>query len=116
MGETATSPCANMLCLPALAGGRQMVGEAELLRVTADLYEAALVPQQWPLALANLAEFCGARWGVMGMFPRNGPPSTWHFPPPDPAIVTTFDARYNVPETNPAIPRLLAAPSGHILR
>src|SRR4051794_11033652 len=80
MGETATSPCANMFCLPALAGGQQMVGEAELLRVTADLYEAALVPQQWPLALANLAEFCGARWGVMGMFPRNGPPSTWHFP------------------------------------
>jgi DNA-binding CsgD family transcriptional regulator len=50
------------------------------------------------------------------MFPRNGRPSTWHFPSPDPAIVTTFDAHYNAPETNPAIPRLLGAPSGHILQ
>ena len=92
-----------------------MVGEAELLQVIAGVYEAALVPEQWPLALANVAELCGARWGVMGMFPRSAAPSTLHFPPPDPAIVTTFDTRYNVPETNPAIPRLLAAPSGKIL-
>jgi hypothetical protein len=93
-----------------------MIGEAELLRVIADIYEAALVPEQWPLALANVAESCGARWGVMGMFPRSGAPSTLHFPPPDPAIVSTFDTHYNVAETNPAIPRLLAAPSGKILR
>jgi DNA-binding CsgD family transcriptional regulator len=93
-----------------------MVGETELLRVIADIYEAALAPEQWPLALENVAEFCGARWGVMGTFPRSAAPSTLHFPPPDSAIVTAFDARYNVPETNPAIPRLLAAPSGKILR
>jgi len=93
-----------------------MIGEAELLRVIADIYEAALVPEQWPLALANVAESCGARWGVMGMFPRSAAPSTLHFPPPDPAIVSTFDTHYNVAETNPAIPRLLAAPSGKILR
>jgi DNA-binding NarL/FixJ family response regulator len=93
-----------------------MAEEAELRNVAAALYEAALQPEGWPSALSRFGDLIDGTWSVLGAFRRDGQAEfVIQDAAGDPAHFALFRDHYNQPQTNAAVPALLAADPGAIL-
>ncbi len=93
--------------------------EDRLLDAVGAIYEAALAPELWPDALSRVSQLCGAHWAIFSAIPFASSPSSAvsiQNPEADPEQLARMIARFTDPKNNPAIPVVLAAPPGRILR
>ena len=86
------------------------MGKDLFLDTVAAVYDAALQPEAWPVALSRIRDLLGATWPVMAAIRRTGETD---FIEQDEAgsndHLAFFRQKYNSPDTNPAIPRLIAS-------
>ncbi len=92
------------------------MGKDLFLGTVAAIYDAALQPEAWPAALSRIRDLLGGTWPVMAAIRRTGGTdfiaqdqegSNDH--------LEFFQQKYNTPDTNPAIPRLMASRQGAII-
>jgi len=87
-----------------------------IVDVAASMYEAALQPECWPEALSRLGQFLGSTWIVLGARHfAGGQDLVTQDRGSDAGQLALFTQKYNVPETNPAIPFLVARGPGAIV-
>ncbi|MGB6431170.1 MAG: helix-turn-helix transcriptional regulator [Candidatus Acidiferrales bacterium] len=86
------------------------------LDTVAAIYDAALQPEAWPVALSRVGDLIGGSWllmaairptGVSDFIAQDQHGTAEH--------LALFQQKYNNPETNPAIPSLMSAGPGGIV-
>ena len=84
----------------------------------AAIYDAALQPKAWTVALSRIGELIGGSWLLMSVLPlAGGADFSVQDTCGDEGHLAYFRQHYNRPDTNPSIPSLLAAgPGGIVLR
>jgi DNA-binding CsgD family transcriptional regulator len=92
------------------------MGKDLFLDTLAAIYDAALQPEAWPTALSRVRDLLGGNWPVMAAIRRTGETD---FMEQDAEgsndHLDFFRQKYNSPDTNPAIPTLMASREGTII-
>jgi DNA-binding CsgD family transcriptional regulator len=88
----------------------------QFLDAVAAIQDAALQPEAWPVALSRVGKLIGCRWLVMAALPlKTESGLVVQDQDGDAEHLTLFQQKYNTPESNPAIPSLMAAGHGSIV-
>jgi DNA-binding CsgD family transcriptional regulator len=88
----------------------------QFLGAVAAIQDAALQPEGWPLALSRVGKLIGSGWLVMAALPlKTGSGLVVQDQDGDAEHLALFRQKYNTPETNPAIPSLMASGHGTIV-
>jgi len=86
------------------------------LDAVASINDAALQPEAWPVALSRVGKLIGCKWLVMAALPlRTEFGLVMQDQEGDADHLDLFRKKYNNPETNPAIPSLMASGHGTVL-
>ena len=87
----------------------------ELVDVLGAIYDAALQPEVWPVALSQLAKLIGSTWVPLGILRLTGQPDLIvQDTDGDPEHLAFFRENFSTPETNPGLPLLMAGGPGTI--
>jgi DNA-binding CsgD family transcriptional regulator len=88
----------------------------DLLDAVAAIYDAALQPEAWPAALSRIGDLLSSTWLLLSAIRPTGERDlVVQDQDGDSGHLAFFNQKYNTPDTNPAIPLLMASRPGTII-